>query len=141
MIFKYETKKIDSLIYVMGSRLISESGTPSEKYEFTQPFMQEVNDANRKYQWTIIDNPDYDPKTDPIDDRYLIEHKPIPLTAEEAETKRMTEVKAKISAELPDLIYANKNDPSALAAAMCDRVKEIDAETAIKSITQKKVSK
>ena len=57
------------------------------------------------------------------------------------EGERIEEVKAQLSLELPDLIYANKDDPAALSKALTDRAKEIDAETAIKSITQKKGSK
>ena len=141
MIFRYDIQNLDGKDYIVGTRLISEKDTPSELYEFSKPFTGDWFDANGKLQWTIRDNPDYNPEIDPIDDRYLIENKSIPLTPEEIETKRLMEVKAKISAELPDLIYANKDDPAALSKALTDRVKEIDAETAIKSITQKKVSK
>ncbi len=141
MIFKYSIQLVDTEAYIVGSRLISEDGFPSGEYEFTKTLNQSLLDENDRLQWTIKDNPDYDPKTDHIDDRYLIENKPIPLTAEEIETKRVMEVKAKISAELPNLIYDNKDDPAKLAKALTDRAKEIDAETAIKSITQKKVSK
>ena len=136
MIFKYIITTINSLNYISGSRLISEKGTPSGNYEFTKPFgsmgdlrVRNLTDENGKLQWTIRDNPDYDPETDHIDDRYLIEHKPILLTADEKETKRAAEAKAKLAAELVDLIYANKDNPDALAQALCERAKEIDAAT------------
>ncbi len=66
---------------------------------------------------------------------------PIDPGPEVKEAKRVEKVKAKFEAELFDLVYTNKDDPAKLAKALTDRVKEIDAETAIKSITQKKVSK
>ncbi len=47
------------------------------------------------------------------------------------ETKRVEQVKARFDAELFDIVYANKDDPTALSAAWCDRAKEIDAETTI----------
>ncbi len=141
MIFQYDVQEIDEKLYIVGSRLTSENGNPTEEHEFSQPFTEDFADENGKLQWTIRDNPDYNPETDHIDDRYLIENKSIPLTAEEIETKRLMEVKAKISAELPDLIYANKDTPAALAAAMCDRVKEIDAETTIEPTPVKELER
>ncbi len=129
MIFKYDVQEITGKFYIIGSRLTSENGNPTKEHEFSQPFVEDFTNENGKLQWTIQSNPDYNPEIDPIDDRYLIEHKPIPLTAEEAETKRLMEVKAKLATELPDLIYANKDDPAALSKALTDRAKEIDAET------------
>ena len=141
MIFKYYIQLVNTEYYIVGSRLISEDGFPSGEYEFTKTLNQSLLDENDRLQWTIKDNPDYDPKTDHIDDRYLIENKPIPLTAEEIETKRLMEVKAKISAELPDLIYANKDNPAALSKALTDRVKEIDAETTVEPATVKELER
>ena len=56
------------------------------------------------------------------------------------EEERIGEVKIKFSAELFDLVYANKDNPTALAAAMCDRVKEIDEEIKIEETTKEKTS-
>ncbi len=141
MIFKYGVKEIDEKFYVTKTALLSESGTPKEEYELTEPLTEPLLDENHQLQWTIRDNPDYDPEVDHINERYLIENKPIPLTSQEIETKRMVEVKAKLAAELPDLIYANKDDPAALAAAMCGRAKEIDAETTIEPTPVKELER
>ncbi len=104
MIFKYETQLIDTENYITGSRLISEKGTPDGEYEFTKPFNQPVLDENSQLQWTIRDNPKYDPEIDSIDDRYLIEHKPISLTSEELQAKQEAQDKAKYVAAMPDLV-------------------------------------
>ncbi len=142
MIFKYDTCLIDTFTYIVASRLISEKGAPSEEYEFTKPFsVREVADENGKPQWTIRDNPDYNPEVDHIDDRYIIENKPVLLTVEEIETKRVAQVKAQFSVEISDIVYANKDNPSALSKAMCDRVKEIDAETTIEPTPVKELER
>ncbi len=57
------------------------------------------------------------------------------------EVKRVEKVKAQLSQELPDLIYANKDDPAVLAAAMCDRVKVIDAETTVEPTPVKELER
>ena len=47
------------------------------------------------------------------------------------EEERIKEVKSKFAVEVSDLIYAYKDDPTVLVAAMCDRMKEIDEESII----------
>ncbi len=132
MIWKYYFRSINQLNYLTGTEFVSNNSPDIfATDEFPKPFAESIFDVNVKPQWVFNINPDYNSEIDPIDDRYLIEHKPIPLIAEEIETKRLMEVKAKISAELPDLIYANKDDPAALSKALTDRVKEIDAETTL----------
>ena len=90
--------------YITGWRLISENGVPSEEYEFTKPLSELLRDENDRFQWTIQDNPKYDPETDAIDDRYLIEHKPISLTSEELQVKQEAQDKANYIAAMPDLV-------------------------------------
>jgi len=128
MIVKYTTKIIGDKTYIIGSRLISEKGSPSEKFEFSSPFAQDLLDARGKLQWTIQENPDYNPDTDHIDDRYLIEHDPIQPTAEELESARRDVIKQKIAADFPDLVLQNKDNPTVLAQVLCDRAKQIEAE-------------
>ncbi len=62
-------------------------------------------------------------------------------TSEEKEERRLVKVKAKLAQELPDLIYANKDDPAVLVAAMCDRAKEIDAETTVEPTPVKELER
>ena len=77
MIFKYSVRLIAAKNYITGWRLISENGVPSEEYEFTKPLSELLRDENDRFQWTIQDNPDYDPEVDHIDVRYIIENDPI----------------------------------------------------------------
>ena len=65
---------------------------------------------------------------------------PIDPDPQVKEAKRVEKVKAKFNAELFSLVYANKDDPGALSAAMCDRMKEIDAEIKIEETTKEKTS-
>ena len=66
---------------------------------------------------------------------------PIDLAPEVKEAKRVEKVKARFNAELFDLVYANRDDPSALAAAMCARVREIDAETTVEPTPVKELKR
>ena len=56
---------------------------------------------------------------------------PIDPGPEVKEAKRVKKVKSALALELVDLIYANKDEPASLAAALCDRMNEIDSETTI----------
>ncbi len=56
---------------------------------------------------------------------------PIDPGPEVKEAKRVAWVKAKFNGELADLVYANKDEPEALAIEMCNRMNEIDSETTI----------
>jgi len=104
MIFKYETRLVQEKNYITGSQLVSEKGVPSGKYEFAKPFMRSLLDKNDRLQWTIRDNPDYDPKIDHIDNRYIIEKDPIPFTPEELQAEREAEEKADYIKAMPDLV-------------------------------------
>ena len=128
MIFQYLTRKINGLDYIRGSRLISEKGTPSNLLEFSKAFSGELCDANNKLQWTIRENPKYDPEVDHIDDRYIIEHDPIQPTVEELEADKQAVIKRQLVTELPDIILQNKNTPGLLIQALCDRAKQIEVE-------------
>ena len=101
MIFKYDVKKINGLNYIIGSRLIEEFGNPSEEHEFKKPLGKSLLDENDKLQWTIRDNPDYNPETDRIDDRYLIEHNPIPKTPGEIAQEEKQAKKDRLDAGYP----------------------------------------
>lgn len=93
--------------------------------------------GNRRYK--RVPNPDYGKLVDTglgemqEDTRRYIgfELAPQDPGPEVKEAKRVEKVKARFAMELPDLVYANKDDPASLAAAMCDRVKVIDAETTV----------
>jgi len=50
-------------------------------------------------------------------------------STEELEVERKIAVKRQLIAELPDIILQNKDDPAALAQALCDRAKQIETET------------
>jgi len=130
MIYLYHTKKLKGGLYVSGSVLKSEFGTPLQPFEFSRPFPDEICDDQGKLQYQIRDNSDYDPKTDHIDDRYIIEHNPIQLTVEELEAERQTAVKRQLIDELPDIILQSKDNPEALVQALCDRAKQIEVEKA-----------
>ncbi len=104
MIYKYDVQEINEEFYITGSRLLVEKGAPKDKHEFTTSFTESLLDDNCKFQWTIKDNPKYDPETDAIDDRYLIEHKPISLTSEELQVKQEAQDKANYIAAMPDLV-------------------------------------
>lgn len=94
-------------------------------------------DGNRKYKRML--NPDYGKLVDTglgkkqEDTRRYIGFvlDPEDPDLEIKEKRRIEKVKAQFAMELFDLIYANKDDPAALAAALCDRVKEIDGEITI----------
>jgi len=133
MIFQYETKEINGNIYITGSRLLAERGQPGKSYEFGSAFNRKITDQNGQFQWTIRENPDYDPKTDHIDDRYIIEHNPILPTPEELEAERQAAIKRLLVAELPDIIFQNKDNPAVLAQALCDRAKQIEVEITVQS--------
>ena len=47
-------------------------------------------------------------------------------SAEELEAERQAAVKRQLVADLPDIILQNKDNPEALAQALCDRVKGIE---------------
>ena len=104
MIFKYNIRLIAAKNYITGWRLISEDRVPSEEYEFTKPLSELLRDENDRFQWTIQDNPDYDPEVDHIDDRYIIGNDPIPLTPEELQAKQEAQGKADYIAVMPDLV-------------------------------------
>ena len=96
-------------------------------------------DEYGNYQYKRVPNPDYGKLVDnglstlQEDTRRYIgfELAPQDPGPEVKEVKRVEKVKAKFATELVDLIYANKDFPVSLAAALCDRAKEIDAETTI----------
>ena len=130
MIFQYQVNKQG---YILGYYLVSEKGFPAQKYEVTRPKRLELRDENGKPQWTIRDNPEYDSKTDHIDDRYIIEHDPIQPTIEELEAKKQVAIKARLRIDLPDIILQNKDNPEVLAQALCDRAKEIEVENDLRT--------
>jgi len=49
-------------------------------------------------------------------------------STEELEGERQAAVKRQLIAELPDIILQSKDNPEALAQALCDRVKQIEVE-------------
>ncbi len=66
-----------------------------------------------------------------------IRDEPLPMTAAEEQHEHERGVKAQLAIELPDLIYANKDDPAALSQALCDRAKEIDSGAEIRAALEK----
>lgn len=128
MIFQYSTRKLNGLDYICGSRLISENGLPIGPLEFTKALSGGLFDSKGKLQWTIRENSDYDPKTDHIDNRYIIECDPIQPTVEELKAKKQAAVRNQLVTDLPDILLQNKDNPEALVQALCDRVKEIEVE-------------
>lgn len=129
MRFRYITKSIQGKTYISGVILIAEYGMPREPYEMSQSFIEDLLSKDGKLQWTIRENPDYDPVADHIDSRYIIEHQPLALTSEEKETKRWAAVRRQFAAELPNIILQNKDNPAELAEALCARAKQIERET------------
>ena len=125
---RYDIKTINGKNYIVQSQLISTKEGPKEFYEFTKPFAKNLVNEYGKLQWTIRENPDYDSETDHMDDRYIIEQKPIQPTTEELEKERKAAVKRQLVAELPDIILQNKDNPEALVQELCDRAKQIDVE-------------
>ncbi len=113
--YLYRLKTINNKQYCMGWEVINQ---PVDGVTvFSEPLPNPREDEYNNPLYRIEDG-------QPILD--LIDPGP-----EIKEAKRVQKVKAKFAGELVDLIYANKDDPAALAAAMCDRAKEIDAETTI----------
>lgn len=47
-------------------------------------------------------------------------------STEELEAEKQADVKRQLVEELPDIILQNKDDPAALAQALCDRAKQIE---------------
>jgi len=129
MVFQYKITIIGNRRYILSSELISETGAPRESFQFTQPFTLELRNEEGKPQWTIRENPDYNPETDHIDHRYIIEYDPLEPTIEEIEAKCREKIKHQLQNGLPDLILANRDNPENLAKALCDRAKELEKET------------
>jgi len=129
MVFKYLVRTVNDKQYITGFSLKSVKGIPTGLYEFTEEFKQPLlSKEYNKLQWTIRENPDYDPETDHIDNRYIVEYDPIQPTAEELEAEKQMAIKQKLTAELSDLILQNKDTPEALAQALCERAKQIEVE-------------
>lgn len=82
MIFKWRVQKFDKDLYVIGSQLSSEQGFPTELWEMPYPFPYPFLGANKKPQWTIRENPDYQADQE-IEQRYFLEKKSLSLTYEE----------------------------------------------------------
>ena len=97
------------------------------------------HDEYGQYQYRLVPNSDYGKLIDVGMDEQQPDIReylgcvldPIDPSTEVKEAKRVEKVKSKLTLELVDLIYANKDFPVSLAAALCDRAKEIDAETTI----------
>ena len=93
--------------------------------------------GNRRYK--RVPNPDYGKQVDTglgelqEDTRRYIGFELAPQDPGSAvkEANRVEKVMAQFVVELPGVVYANKDLPTALAWAMCDRMKAIDAETTI----------
>jgi len=129
MTFLYRTQQIGEKTYITGWKFVDPKRSPKEPYEVTRTIRRPLMDENRRFQWTIRENPDYSPETDHIDDRYLIEYDPILPTAEEIEAEHQRKIERQLQAELPKLILANKNNPAALVQVLCDRAKQIEVGT------------
>ena len=67
MIWKYSTREVNGKQYICGCRLISETGTPGDDFEFAVPFAAELVDARGKLRFTItkLKGGDYDIVEDP----------------------------------------------------------------------------
>jgi len=128
MIYQYDVQPIGGKQYISAVRLISEKGEIYTENQLTKAPRGDLRGPTGKLQWTIRENPDYDPKTDHIDDRYIIERDPILPTNEELEVEKQAVIKRQLVAELPDLILQNKDTPEALAQALCERAKQIEVE-------------
>ena len=128
MIFRYQTYERGGKTYIVESVLVSATEQPSKPFECTRPFIQDLRDKHGKFQWTIRENPDYNPQTDSVDNRYIIEKDPIQLTNEELKAEHQQKVRQQLQGELTDLILSNKDDPEGLAQALCDRAKQLEKE-------------
>ncbi len=90
MIWKYDTKRIEGVDYICTSRLISEKGKPDFILERECAFTKELVDVNRKLQWAMESNPEYNTGFDAGPDNlpHIIVHRPQALTIEEIAKKK-----------------------------------------------------
>lgn len=129
MIYECTIRKINGLDYISGCKLVSEKGTPSEPLQFSRkPYHGGLSDKNRKPQWTIRENPDYDPKVHHVDQRYIIEKVIIPLSDVEKQKYRKQKVVQNLMGEIAELIYDFRKTPEIVIEALCNRAKEIEQE-------------
>jgi hypothetical protein len=75
-------KQFGKDLYVIGSQLDSERGFPAGLWEMPYPFPYPFLGANKKPQWIIRENPNYQVGQE-IEQRYFLEEKPLSLTSEE----------------------------------------------------------
>lgn len=125
MTFKYDTKKVGDLHYVVSSRLISAHRSPAHPLEFPKPFSHEMVDDRGKLQWEMIANPDYgkvlseewvapDEINQVIDDRpYIAVLHPQEPSAEELEAEATQERRARVMEALGDILLEAR-DPEDL---------------------------
>ena len=134
--YKYMIEDINSKRYIRGFSVTMKPPDYLTIFPLPPDMPLGKHDEYGQYQYRLVPNSDYGK----LRDIGLEEQQPdtreylgcvldlIDLGIEVKEAFRVGKVKARFVMELVDIIYANKDDSSALAAALCDRAKEIDAE-------------
>ncbi len=137
--YEYVIEEINGKRYIRGWLVSMESPDYLTIFPYKADMPKGKHDEYGQYQYRLVPNPGYGK----LIDVGMEEQQPdireylgcvldlIDPGPEVKEAKRVEKVKARFEVELPDLVYANKDNPAALAAAMCDRMKGIDAETTI----------
>ena len=134
--YKYVIEDINSKRYIRGYSVTTKPPDYLTIFPLAPDMPLGKHDEYGQYQYRLVSNPDFGKLIDvgmeeqqPDIREYIgCVYDPIDPGPEVKEAFRVEKVKAKFSGELVDLIYANKDFPASLAAALCDRAKEIDAE-------------
>jgi len=138
--YEYVIEDINSKRYIRGWSVTMQAPDYLTIFPARLDMPKGKHDEYGQYQYRLVPNADYgkliltgiDDEQQPDTREYLgcvldlIDPGP-----EVKEAKRAEKVKSKLALELVDLIYANKDDPASLAAALCNRAKEINAETTL----------
>ena len=134
--YEYVIEDINSKRYIRGYSVTMKPPDYLTIFPLAPDMPLGKHDEYGQYQYRLVPNPDYGKLIDVgMDEQQpdireylgcvldLIDPGP-----EVKEAFRVEKVKARFAVEMPDLVYANKDEPASLAAALCDRAKEIDAE-------------
>ena len=142
--YKYVIEDIKSKRYIRGYSVTTKPPDYLTIFPARLDMPKGKHDEYGQYQYRLVPNSDYGKLIDVGMDEQQPDIKeylgcvlePIDPGPEVKEAKRVEKVKVRFNGELADLVYANKDNPTALSAAMCDRVKEIDSETTIAEATK-----
>lgn len=95
-----------------------------QKIEYASPSHREEDGWYQVEREPQLDEyPEYDEKTG------CIVIKKRKKSVEVLEAERLARIKQRLKNELSDIVFQNRDNPTALAQAFCDRAKQIDAET------------